>query len=231
MTIAFQIGNEIPLAQNSSYKTLLGLRITDDGASGSNLQLARYTTAGVFIENALTVVGATGSIRLAGGAANYSTASQSGFATDTYVLNSNVAVRAGVGLVAGTRYRCTFSVTKTAAGTAAATFAVRIGTAGAVADTARLTFTADVAQTAAIASGIITVEVLVRSQSATGVIAGGVGVATSSVGLGGGATGVSSTFDNTFATLGATNSIGLSVNGGASAAWTINHVVAELIAP
>lgn len=203
-----------------------GHRYEGDGSVSIN----RYDTSGNLAQRVMQIT-AAGLVRLSGSAPNYSTASQAGFAADTYVTGSSVAIPFGVGLVPGTRYRCTFSVTKTAAGTAAATYTVRIGTAGAIGDTSRLAFTADVAQTAAIASGIITVEFVVRTQAAAGVIAGGVGVATSSVGLGGGATAVSAGFDNTAATLTSTSFIGLSMNGGASAAWTVNHVFAEIIAP
>lgn len=223
-----QVGNEY-FVQNSSYGKLWGIQMVDNGAAHCDIVFNRYSAAGVLLDRPIVLSG-TGSVRLAGVAPNFSTASQSGFATDTYVTGSSVAIPTGDGLSAGTRYRCTFSVTKTAAGTAAAVFTVRIGTAGAVGDTSRLAMTADVAQTAAVDSGIVTVEVLVRSQSATGVIAGGVGIGNGSgAGLGSGATAVSSAFDNTYATLTPASFIGLSVNGGASAAWTINHVFTELL--
>lgn len=225
-----QVGNEYYI-QNAAYGKLWGIQLVDNGASHCDIVFNRYTAAGVISDRPIVLTG-TGSVRLGGVAPNYSTSSQSGFATDTYVAGSSVAVPTADGLIPGTRYRCTFSVTKTAAGTAAAVFTVRVGTAAAVADTSRLALTADVAQTAAVASGIITVEFVVRTQSATGVIAGGVGVAAGSgVGLGSGATAVSSSFDNTYLTVGPTNFVGLSINGGASAAWTINHVFSEIIAP
>lgn len=204
-----------------------GQRYETDGSVSFN----RYDTSGNLAQRVMQWT-AAGSVRLGGTAPNYSTAAQSGFATDTYVTGSNVAVPFGLGLSPGTRYRCTFYATKTAAGTAAAVFTVRIGTAGTVADTSRLAMTADIAQTAAVASGTITVEFTVRSQSATGVIAGSVGVAAGSgVGLGSGAGATSSAFDNTVATLTTASFIGLSINGGASAAWTISSVFAEVIAP
>lgn len=157
---------------------------------------------------------------------NYSTASQgAGFAADTYVTNSGILIPS-FGMQAGQWYRWTISVSKTAAGIAAAVVTVRIGTNQSTADTSRLALTATVAQTAAVAEGLIIVSVGVRSVSATGVIAGGFGVAANGPGLGGGKDGVSSAFDNSAL---AGNYVGLSINGGASAAWTITNVQAELV--
>lgn len=156
---------------------------------------------------------------------NYSTASQgAGFSSDTYVTNSGILIP-GCGMQAGQTYRWYISLSKTAAGTAAAVFTFRIGSAQTTSDTSRLALTAPLAQTAAASSGLLICSVHVRSVSASGVIAGGVGVA-ASAGLGSGADGASSTFDNTAL---AGQYLGLSINGGASAAWTITGVTAELI--
>lgn len=154
-----------------------------------------------------------------------STASQgAGFSSDTYVTDSGLLIPS-YGMKVGQLYRWTLSLSKTAAGTAAAVVTVRIGSAQTTADTARLTLTASVAQTATADNGLLHVIVGIRSVSATGVIAGGFGVA-SAGGLGGGADGVSSTFDNT--NLDGLY-VGLSINGGASAAWTLTHVAGELV--
>lgn len=157
---------------------------------------------------------------------NSATASQgAGFATDTFVINSGLLIPSS-GMKAGQLYRWQITLSKTAAGTAAAVYTVRIGTNQSTADTSRLALTATVAQTAAVSQGMLLVNVQVRSVSASGVIAGGVGIASNSAGLGGGIDGVSSTFDNSAL---AGQYVGLSINGGTSAAWTLTSVHAELI--
>jgi hypothetical protein len=91
-------------------------------------------------------------------------------ATATYIAGSALALPAA-GLVVGSCFRWTFSLAKTAAGVAASTVSVRIGTAGTVADAAVLTFTKPVG-TAVADEGKIVVEMVVRSIGATGVVAG-----------------------------------------------------------
>lgn len=157
---------------------------------------------------------------------NSATASQgAGFAADTYVTNSGLLIPS-FGMKAGQIYRWWISLSKTAAGTAQAIYVVRIGTTQTTADTSRLSLTATTAQTAAVSAGLICIQVGVRNVSATGVIAGGVGVQSNNAGLGSGIDGASSTFDNT--ALGG-QYVGLSINGGASAAWTVTHVTGEIL--
>lgn len=156
---------------------------------------------------------------------NDTTASQTGFAADQYVTNSGILVP-NLQMKAGQLFKWTMDVKKTAAGTAAAIIQVRTGAAQSTGDTSRLTLTADVAQTAAVSTGVLIVVIGVRSVGASGVIAGGFGMCANSPGLGGGAAGASIGFDNTNL---AGQYVGLSINGGTSAAWTIQHVAAELI--
>lgn len=159
-------------------------------------------------------------------ARNYTTASQgAGFAADTYVTNSNLLVPSS-GIQAGMVFRWTIGVSKTAAGTAAAVFTVRLGTGLATTDTSILGLTQQTAQTAAVSSGIIEVYVHVRSSGAAGVVAGAVGVATNTAGLGSGIDAVSGSVDLSAAS---GKSMGLSINGGASAAWTITSCVGQLL--
>jgi len=61
-------------------------------------------------------------------------------ATLTYLTGSAISVPAGL-LRIGTIFRWTMSLTKTAAGTAANSFFVRLGTLGTTSDTAVCTFT------------------------------------------------------------------------------------------
>ena len=124
---------------------------------------------------------------------------------------------------------------KTAAGTAAGTVIVRVGTAGTTADTARLTFTWG-AGTAAVDTGIYGVIVHFRSVGAgtSAVLVGYVQLdhhlaATGLTATGAAGTGVllvtSGGFDSTVANL----VIGASYNGGASFSGTNTVVEAELL--
>lgn len=158
---------------------------------------------------------------------NVAIASQgAGFASDTYVTNSGILIPSH-GMEAGQVYRWTISLSKSGAGTAAAVYTFRIGPNQTTADTARLALTATVAQTAAVSQGLLIAQVSVRNVGASGVLAGGVGIASNSAGLGGGIDGVAAGFDNQ--SLGG-QYLGLSINGGASAAWTLTSVACELIA-
>ena len=154
-----------------------------------------------------------------------------GFAADTYLVGSSVPVPLGL-LKATSKYRCRFTVTKTAAGVATPIVTVRFGTAGSTADAARCTLTF-AAQTAAVDEGMFEVEVVFRTVGAgTTAVLQAVGVLfhrLSITGLSVDVTGVkfstSAGFDSTVAA----SIIGLSVNGGASAAWTVAVVSAELV--
>jgi len=150
-----------------------------------------------------------------------------GYAADTYLAGSAIAIPV-TRLVAGqSQVSWRFGVSKTGAGTAAPTMILRYGTAGAVADAAVVTFTFG-AQTAAVDRGVVEViarfsvigalaildaEALLTHQLATT----GLNVTT---------TGKeelavsSSAFDSTVAA----SILGLSINGGTSAAWTITSV-------
>lgn len=158
---------------------------------------------------------------------NQSTAAQGpGFSSDTYVTNSGLRIPS-CGMQVGQTYRWFISVQKTAAGIAQVTYTVRIGANQTTADTARWQQTAVIAQTATADGGLIIVTMGVRAVSATvGVIAGGVGVCAGG-GFGGGVDGASANFDNSAL---AGQYVGLSINAGASASWTIQHVSGELIA-
>lgn len=159
---------------------------------------------------------------------NSSTASQgAGFAADTYVTNSGLLIPS-FGMKAGMLFRWIITGSKTAAGTAQAVYTIRIGANQSTADTSRLAFTT-AAQTAVADNGTLFVTAQVRNVSATGVIAGAVSWAktqTGLIGLGGSIDAVSATFDNSAL---AGQYVGLSINGGTSAAWTLTSVHSELI--
>jgi hypothetical protein len=173
----------------------------------------------------------------AGGKFNASTANQgAGFASDTYLTGSSIAIAAG-SLITGSMYRCKFNVSKTAAGSATPILTLRIGTAGTTADTSRCAFTFP-AQTAVADNGLFEVFATFRSVgSGTAAVLQGLatlvhsGQTTTPWGTVGLSVNTSPTvavtssgFDSTVAG----SIIGLSVNGGTSAAWTVNLVQSEL---
>lgn len=161
----------------------------------------------------------------------------SAFASDLYLVGSNVLLPS-FGIQAGSRYWLRASASKTGAGTATPAYTIRIGTAGAIGDTSRLALTGP-AQTAIADIGTLNVLVICRVVSATvGVLQGtawwdhtGTAASTTVSGTGfandvtGHVQGTSANFDNS--ALGGSY-IGLSLNGGASAAWTVTIVDAQL---
>lgn len=155
-----------------------------------------------------------------------------GYAADTSLAGSVVAAPVG-GFVAKSRYYCYFDMVKTAAGTAAFTVTLRIGTAGTVADPAICTF-AFGAGTAAADTGSF--ETFANFQSVgggTSAVVAGVCVCSHALA----ATGLISTgasgngqIQNTSSGFNSTTGlfVGLSVNGGASFVGTNSVVQAEL---
>jgi hypothetical protein len=151
-----------------------------------------------------------------------------GFASDTYVTGSNILIPS-FGLQTKTVFRWTISASKTAAGVATPVYTIRTGANASTADTSRLVLTGP-AQTAAVDTAVIELTVTVRTVSATGVIQGTVSLAhnLAATGFANNASaiveGTSAGFDNS--ALGGLY-IGLSVNGGASASWTLTQALAE----
>lgn len=149
-------------------------------------------------------------------------------ATLTYLTGSAINIPFGK-LRIGTILHWVFDVTKTAAGTAATAFHVRIGTAGGTGDTAILTFTLPVG-TAVTDTGIVEIWATVRGPLTGSCILQGMLFMSHNLAT----TGLinvqeitilvtSSGFDATVANLIA----GLTVTSGASVALTIQQVVAE----
>ena len=103
---------------------------------------------------------------------NFSTASQApAAATRTYITGSSLPIPNG-GLQVGTCFEWVFSVTKTAAGTAASTYDVCVGTNGTTDDTARVSFTKP-AGTAAADQGTVRIRCICRGPiGASGVFVG-----------------------------------------------------------
>jgi hypothetical protein len=158
-----------------------------------------------------------------------SVANQTIGASDTYLTGSTITIPDN-SLQVGSIYKLRFNVTKTGAGAAAPIVNVRIGTAGAIADTSQgvLTFAA---QTAVADEGYIEVGCVFRTVGAAAVLQslGNLSHRLAATGL---STSGSSTVTATSASFASTTSglkIGASVNPGTSASWTVNLVEAELI--
>lgn len=165
---------------------------------------------------------------------NFSTASQApAAATRTYITGSNISVPTNK-LQVGTMFRWKFNMTKTAAGVAASTIAVAVGTAGSTADTDRVSFTKP-AGTAVVDEGWVDVIVTVRSIGAAGVMVGEFVMVHNAFSAGlpvGHATipsvvvnTISAGFDMTVANL----IVGLTITTGAADAITIQMIQAEAI--
>lgn len=169
-------------------------------------------------------------IQVANSRYNASVAAQSGFAADTYLAGSNILL--GSGMTVRAMYRLRFNVLKTAAGVAAPIINVRVGTAGTTADVSRGAMTFQ-AQTAVADDGMFEVMSTFRTVGAgTAAVLQSSARLTHRLSITGLGTGVSEQeiatsagFDSTVAGL----QIGCSVNGGASAAWTVQLVQAELV--
>lgn len=160
---------------------------------------------------------------------NFSVAAQAiGAAAREFIDGSQLAVPVS-GLKVGSKIKFVLDITKTAAGTASSVYDICFGTAGTVADTARVSFT-KIAGTAAVDNGRIVIEAIVRSVSATGVV---VGQFTLTHNLA--ATGHSTlpnasltTISSGFANNGDSLFVGLCATTGASDAITVQKVEASL---
>jgi hypothetical protein len=159
---------------------------------------------------------------------NDATASQVLGTADTYVTNSGILIPS-MGMKAGQLYRWYMFITKTAASTAAATVIFRTGSTQTTADTARSTITS-AAQTAVVDGGLWTLTCQVRNVGASGQIVTSYSIggkrAADAAGFGNSALdNIPATFDNTAQ---AGLYLGVSINPGASSAWTITTVEAKL---
>lgn len=155
-----------------------------------------------------------------------------GFASDTYLLGVTLVPAR---LQAGSVYHARFDLSKTAAGTAVAAINLRLGTAGTTADTSRILFTFPSAGTAATDDAWVEIQAnfvsvgsgtsaviratctLLRRNTTTGFLSTSATTVTH-IRVN------SSGFDST-----AVTKMGISINGGASASWTLNTGQAELL--
>ncbi len=219
----------VTVAQGGTGLTTLTANnvILGNGASAPTF-VAPGTSGNVLTSNGTTWASAAPAVRTV---YNQSVAAQgAGFASDTYLTGSSVAIPA-TGLRVGTRYHLVFQASKTAAGTATPTLTIRFGTAGAIGDTSRCAMTWT-AQTAATDTGIFEVWATFRTiGSGTSAVIQCVGRRThgaSVTGFGNLVSQVVATTGGGFDSTVANSIIGTSVNGGTSASWTVTLVQAEL---
>lgn len=142
---------------------------------------------------------------------------------DVYLVNSGIAIPE-TRLQVGTFIRWKIFVSKTAAGTAAPVFTFRHGTAQSTADTSRGAVTCS-AQTATLNSGcIIDCMATFRAVGASAVLQFGVGQGVAGFSTQGGVA-TSATFNSAVSGM----FLGISINPGASAAWTVSQVHVDLL--
>lgn len=212
---------------------MTGFRITDLTAGGAvaDADLFETTQGGA---NSRKVTGTQIKAYVEAGIAqfNASVAAQGpGFASDTYLIGSSILIPDGR-LQAKSIYRCVFNAVKTGAGVATPIITVRFGTAGSVADAARgvLTHSAQTGVIDEMRYDLVAIFRTVGAGSAAvlqscGVINHRLSITGFSVGVSEPEIATSAGFNSTVAS----SIIGLSVNGGSSAAWTVNVVQAELV--
>ncbi len=219
----------ITVAQGGTgLSTLTANNVILGNGAGTPTFVAPSTSGNVLTSNGTTWNSSAPSVRTI---YNQSTADQGpGFAADTYVTGSSVSIPA-TGLQTGTRYHMIFAVTKTAAGTVAPVLNIRFGTNGTTADTSRCAITFS-PQTAAADTGTFEVWATFRTVGGgTSAVLQCIGQRRHGASVTGFGTLVSQTIELTslgFDSTVGSSIIGVSANGGASAAWTIQLVQAEL---
>lgn len=234
---------------SSTYRNVRFLSIRNTHASSQNTITIEHTdgstvatlwkgilTAGMSVQvdenskiNVFTAGGILYADAVSGQYYNFSTSNQgAGFSSDTYVTGSSILIPAQRPR-AGTIYTCEISGSKTAAGTATPIINLRYGTNATTADTSVGTYTFS-AGTAATDQFRLRIMALYRS----------VGSGTSAVlqshceAVSQPTTGFSSLLKGIWQTSSGHDSttantyLGVSINGGASASWTIYQVVASI---
>jgi len=171
-----------------------------------------------------------GTVFMIPGLNNGNTADAVASAADTYLTGSSIVIPGHL-MQVKTRFRWRFAMTKSAAGTAAPIWRVRIGINGTTADAAILTFTQVALQTAVVDTGIVQIDAILRNIGVAGVLAGSLQMqhVLAATGFSTLTTNIlqvtSAGFDTTVANLIA----GVSVNPGASGVWTHQLVTAEAL--
>lgn len=180
--VAWAVANPVLLAREMGVESDTGRFKIGDGVTAWNSLAYSSGAPGPAIAPFSGEQGEDGSAGIPGMGANgptrpgvftsFSTALQSpAAAVLTYITGSAIALPTGR-MQIGTMFRWKFNLTKTAAGAAASTIDVRVGTLGTTGDAARLTFTKP-AGSAAIDEGRIDIIVTFRGPiSASGIFVG-----------------------------------------------------------
>ncbi len=168
---------------------------------------------------------------IGGAIRNWNTADVVANAADTYLTGSGLVVPTGLALQVGTTFRWRLVMTKTAAGVAAPIWVLRVGTAGSVADTARLTFTQVALQTGAIDTGFVDIIAVLRNVGAAGILAGGLWLnhVLAATGFSTLTTNVLQVTSSGFDTTVPGTIVGLSVNPGSAGVWTHQVIQSEML--
>ncbi len=164
---------------------------------------------------------------------NVSTASQGpGFSSDTYITASGLQIPTS-GITLGMLFRWRIAIAKTNAGTAAIALQLRLGGAQSTGDTSLLTLTQATAQTAQAVFAYMDAHLLIRAVGGAG--SGSISAAFtftqtygSTAAFYGFGFGIDGTSTSVTLTGAAGQYLGLSLNGGASAAYTISSTISEL---
>jgi len=176
--------------------------------------------------------------RVAASYRNSSVASQgAGFSSDTWVTGSDIIIPTFGFLQTRTQLKWAISASKTGAGTATPVYTLRIGSARSTADTGRMTITGP-AQTAIADIGTLNIIVTITTVGALGTWRGtawwdhrGTAASTTVGGVGfanDGSGHVEQTAATAFDMTALSGQyVSLSINGGASAAWTLTQVMAN----
>lgn len=152
---------------------------------------------------------------------------QAGFATDTYITGSLITIPAG-DVTVGSTYHCSFHAVKTAAGTGSPTFNIRFGTLGTTGDTARITLTFN-AGTAVVDNGYFDLKFVFQAVGASAVVTSHGRLMHNLTATGISNTGtipvlVSSVITSAAFSSTTVTKMGVSLNAGTSAQWTLNEI-------
>jgi hypothetical protein len=205
--------------------------ITDD----LNNAVANIDSTGILHVGGVTTRGADGVTHARSTNAAVAAQSVGGFASDTYVTNSDLLVPA-LGMQQKAVIEWRISASKTGASTGTPVYTIRLGSAKTTADTALLALTGP-AQTAVADIGTLHILCTVTTAGSSGVVQGtawwvhtGTAANTTTSGTGfannssGHVEGTGSAVDSSAA---AGKYVGLSIAGGASSAWTVTQVVGQ----
>lgn len=172
----------------------------------------------------------TGKVLTMPGLTNGNVADVVANAADTYLAGSNIAIPSHL-LQALTIFKWKLICTKSAAGVAAPTWNIRVGTLGTVADASVALFTSPSLQTAVADTAFIDIIGIVRNSGAAAIMAAGLTLQHALAATGFASVAVlalqvtSAGFNATTAGL----IVGLSVNPGAAGVWTHQVVETEVL--